>query len=133
MPSLPWTRVAELDPSEDYVVMATRFEVTSRIHMPAILLATQQLWSGFPATVGLVGYAVQARLTDGTLSTLSAWTDGYSLEAFVRGPDHTALVERTRRHLSGSSFAQWMLAAAELPPTWPAAHAALDAAPPRSR
>jgi hypothetical protein len=53
MPSSTWTSVLDLDPDHEYVVMATRFEVTGRRHLVAIMGATQQLWQSLPTTAGL--------------------------------------------------------------------------------
>jgi hypothetical protein len=122
MPSLPWVAVNDLDPAHDYVVMATRFMVTSRWHLPSVMNSTQQLWQSLPTTAGLVGYAFDVSPLQGSLSTLTAWRDRASLTAFVRGPIHASLVTRTGPRMKSSLFSDWMSAGADLPPAWATAH-----------
>ncbi|WP_194602022.1 hypothetical protein [Frondihabitans sp. VKM Ac-2883] len=127
MPSSAWTSVLTLDPERDYVAMATRFEVRSRRHLVAIIGSTQELWQALPTTVGLAGYQFAVSPLQGTLSTLTAWRDRSTLEMFVRGPLHAALVTGTRDLMKASSFADWVSPGAHLPPTWKTANERLDA------
>jgi len=127
MPSSAWTSVLDLDPDHEYVALATRFEVTSRRHLLAIVGSTQQLWRSLPTTAGLAGHQFDVSPRQGTLSTLTAWRDRSSLETFVRGPLHASLVTRTRPLMKASRFAEWVSPGAELPPTWQTANRRLDA------
>jgi hypothetical protein len=129
MPAFPWTPAGPLDPSREYLVLATRFTVTHRRHLPGVLRATQELWQGIGASTGLAGHTARADLVRGTLSTLSAWSDADSLRAFVRGAAHTAVVDATRHRMTASTFASWSELGAALPPVWATADRALaDAA-----
>jgi hypothetical protein len=128
MPALPWTRVLDLDPDAEYVVMATRFAVTSRRHLLGVMNSTHELWRSLPATVGLAGYGFAVSPLRGTLSTLTAWSDRSSLRAFVRGPLHASLVARTGPLMRSSLFAEWTSSRSDLPPTWETAHDRLAAA-----
>jgi hypothetical protein len=132
MPASPWTTVRDLDPDHGYVVMATRFEVTSRRHLLGVMGRTQDLWRSLPTTDGLVGHRFASSPLRGTLSTLTAWRDRASLDAFVRGPVHTSLVTGTRQLLAASAFVAWESPGADLPPTWAAADERLDATRPLS-
>jgi len=76
----------------DYLVMATRFVVTSRWRIPEVVRATQTLWDTLPATGGL----------------------------FVRGDPHLAVIRRTRQWMTDSHFASWTAAGLDLPPNWSA-------------
>jgi hypothetical protein len=127
MPSSTWTSVLDLDPDHEYVVTATRFEVTGRRHLLAIMGSTQQLWQSLPTTAGLAGHQFAVSPLQGTLSTLTAWHDRSSLETFVRGPLHGSLVTRTRSRMTASLFAEWTSLGSDLPPTWEAADDRLDA------
>ena len=120
MPILPWTPINAIDPHGDYLVMATRFVVTSRWRIPEVVRATQTLWDTLPATGGLFGYSLRASVGQQTLSTLTAWRDRDSLNAFVRGDPHLALTRRTRQWMTDSHFASWTAAGLDLPPNWPA-------------
>jgi heme-degrading monooxygenase HmoA len=129
MPTLAWTPTAPIDPDAQYVVMATRFALVHRRDLPGVLSATSGLWSGFGQTAGLVGYSLSSSVTRGTLATLSAWQDGDALLAFVRGPAHEEVVERTRQRMRDSAFVSRHVAGAELPPDWTTADQRLDQAP----
>jgi hypothetical protein len=128
---MPWVTVHELDADHEYVVMATRFVVTSRWHLLGVMNATQQLWQSLPTTAGLAGYAFDVSPLQGSLSTLTAWRDRASLTAFVRGPIHASLVARTGARMKSSLFSDWMSAGADLPPEWAMAHDRLAASPTR--
>jgi heme-degrading monooxygenase HmoA len=118
MPATPWTTVAPLDDHHQYVIMATRFAVSSRRHLPRVFNATRPLWTQLPSADGLMGYTMQASLLRGTLSTLSVWRDDEALRAFVRSAAHRSTAAGTRRWMSSSTFADWTAAGADLPPPW---------------
>jgi heme-degrading monooxygenase HmoA len=73
MPTLPWTPLARADPSEEHVVVASRFGLTSRLHTGRIFSAAQALVSTFPTTPGLIGHSLRAGVVGSSLWTLSAW------------------------------------------------------------
>ena len=122
MPSLHWVSVHDLDPDHDYVVMATRFVVTSRWRLPGVMNSTQQLWQSLSATSGLAGYAFSVSPLRGSLSTLTAWHDRSALMSFARSPVHASLVTRTSPMMKSSRFTEWMSAGADLPAAWKEAH-----------
>jgi hypothetical protein len=128
MPGSAWTSVLDLDPDHEYAVMATRFEVTSRRHLLSIMGSTQDLWRALPTTDGLAGHRFDVAPLRGRLSTLTAWQDKASLDAFVRGPLHATLVTGTHQLMRSSRFAGWASLGADLPPSWAAANERLDAA-----
>jgi hypothetical protein len=130
MPSFPWTSVLDPDLDHDYVVMATRFTLTSRRHLLGVMNSTQELWQSLPSTAGLAGYRFDVSPVAGTLSTLTAWRDRASLTAFVRGPLHASLVAHTSPLMKSSHFAEWTSAGADLPPTWQTARRRLATPPP---
>jgi heme-degrading monooxygenase HmoA len=126
MPTLPWAAVTSLDPEREYVVMATRFLVTSRRHIPQIVRSTQALWDALPKTDGLLGYSLKSSISRRTLSTLTAWTDRDALTAFVQSEPHVLTARRTNQWMTDSHFASWTAASFDLPPTWPMALTRLD-------
>jgi hypothetical protein len=128
MPGSPWTSVLDLDAGHEYVVMATRFTVQSRRRLLGIMASTQGLWQSLPTTPGLVGHQFAVSPARGTLSTLTAWRDRPSLEAFVRGPLHASLARDTRPLMQASRFVDWVALGADLPPSWRGANERLDAA-----
>jgi hypothetical protein len=128
MPGSTWTSVQDLDAGHEYVVLATRFTVRSRRHLLGIIGSTQQLWRSLPTTPGLAGHRFAVSPMRGTLSTLTAWRDRPSLDAFVRGPLHASLVTDTRPLMQASRFTDWVALGADLPPSWRGADERLDAA-----
>lgn len=128
MPGSPWTSVLDLDAGHEYVVMATRFTVQSRRRLLGIMASTQGLWQSLPTTPGLAGHQFAVSPVRGTLSTLTAWRDRSSLEAFVRGPLHASLVRDARPLMQTSRFVDWVALGSDLPPSWRGANERLDAA-----
>jgi hypothetical protein len=128
VPAFPWTATGRLDPHQEYLVMATRFTVTHRRHVPGVLRATQELWREIGASDGLAGYTARADLLRGTLSTLTVWRDAPALRAFVRGEAHVSVMAATRHRLEASTFASWSALGSAGPPGWAVADRALDEA-----
>jgi quinol monooxygenase YgiN len=128
VPSMPWTAISAIDCDDEYVVVATRFVVTRRHHIPVILAATQSLWAELQAADGLLGYALRGSLTRGSLATLSAWRDVAALKEFVRGEQHTRVAANSRPWLRDVAVATWTASGAELPPDWSVANGHLDTA-----
>lgn len=121
MPTLPWTSTSHNDPDADYLIIATRFTVVHRHHLPLVAAATNRLWTDFHHTDGLIGYSLASGLTRGTLSTLSAWRDHDAMLTFIKGPAHQQLVADTRNRLKDSTFSSWQTTGAQLPPARPGA------------
>lgn len=127
MQALPWKATGPVDATQNYLVLATSFAVTSRIRLPAIISATQDLWCSLAATNGLVGYSLQADPLRGTLATLSAWIDQTAVEDFVSGAAHQRVVSATSPWLRGSVIKGWRTIGSELPPRWETARERLAA------
>jgi quinol monooxygenase YgiN len=128
MPTMPWSPVAPVNPSTDYLIMATRFTVVHRHDLARVLAATNTLWSGFGRTPGLIGYSLSSSVIRGTLATLSAWENQDTMHAFVRGPAHQEVIARTRERLRESTITSWQAAGADVPPDWATAERELDKA-----
>ena len=115
---LSWVPITGVEPGRDYVVMATRFGVTSRSRMPRIFSAAQTLISGFTATPGLIGYSLRANILNNSLWTLSAWESGADLHRFVSGPAHGLVVKQTVKWMESSRFVTWKSRGSDLPSSW---------------
>lgn len=117
MPTLPWTALAR-EHSGEYVVVATRFELTSRLRMGRIFSAAQALISTFTSTPGLRGYSLRASITRNALWTLSAWSTESEMRQFVRGAAHVMIVNKTAHWMRASSFVTWVESAGSPVPNW---------------
>lgn len=82
-----------------YQVIATRSAATRIRHIPGVIRSTQMPWPQLITADGLIGCGLYANLTGRTLETLTVWHDRASMTAFVRGRQHTALVDRTRHRI----------------------------------
>lgn len=101
--------------------MATRIR-----HIPGVIRSARMLWPQLITADGLIGYSLYADLTGRTLETLTVWRDRASMTAFVRGRQHTALVDRTRHRIRDSGTSSWTVRGTDLPPSWRTARERLD-------
>ncbi len=129
MLTVPWTPLADVAPDREYVVMATRFRLSRRRHIPAFVRSAQAAWPAIARSAGLLGYSLDADLTRRTFCTLSAWRDGDAIEAFVRSEPHALVVAQTRPWLAGSTFVTWTVRGTQLPVDWKQVRERFRAAP----
>ena len=118
MPTIPWTTLDRTEHDGEYVVVATRFELTSRRHMGRIFSAAQGLIVTFRSTPGLIGYSLRASVVGNSLWTLSAWSSEAQMRQFVRGAAHTMTVKTTSRWMRASSFTTWTESGDTPVPSW---------------
>jgi hypothetical protein len=116
--AISWVPITQTEPDGEYVVIATRFGVTSRGRMPQIFSAAATLISSFTATPGLVGYSLRANAVNSSLWTLSAWKSDAELRRFVGGPAHGVVIDRTVEWMASSRFVTWTSTGSELPTSW---------------
>ena len=115
---MSWHATRELEPVRPYIIMATRFMVTSRRHLPRIINATRALGNELPAADGLMGYSLGFFVRQGSLFTLSAWSTPEDLNLFVLSPAHKSIVTTTTPWMKDSTFARWSTQGRHLPPRW---------------
>jgi heme-degrading monooxygenase HmoA len=82
---------------------------------------------------GLVGYSVRKELIGRTVWTISAWSDEESVRAFVRSDAHRAAMRSGTIPPESFISVQRVLAASDLPLSWPEAEALLSEAAVESR
>lgn len=128
MPTLPWTALARIA-SDEYVVVATRFDLSSRPHIGRIFSAAGVLISTFNSTPGLIGYSLRTSILDGSLWTLSAWSTESEMRQFVRGSAHGMTVNTTARWMRTSSFVTWVESGDAVAPSWQKATRLMRSAP----
>jgi hypothetical protein len=118
MPKLPWTSVTEVDPATEVTIMGSRLPLRSHLAIPGFLLATLRIRKQLKASEGLVGYALDARLTRKTFWTVSAWTSRDHLRRFDRANPHRADVQAIKPKMEPSTFVFWSGTAGDLPVAW---------------
>ena len=118
MPALPWKRIGEVAADAELTVMASRLPLHSGSRIPAFLSATMRIRRQLAEAPGLVGYALDAKLSDKTFWTVSAWRERELLEAFAATDPHRRDVNKIRPHMEPTTFVFWTATADELPITW---------------
>jgi len=118
MPALPWTRIRDPRPEQEYVVMASRLPLASFRYLPAFFRATQHIRKQLSTASGLVGYSLDAHLATKTFWTLSAWESREALNAFSRADPHNTDVTIIRPHMRPTTFVFWTVRGTEVPVRW---------------
>ncbi len=118
MPALPWIRTSSAPPGAELVVLATTLPLRSYRHIPGFLRWTWRIRGQLAEADGLVGYSLDARPLRKTFWTVSAWTSGAAMEAFVRQNPHAAAMAVIRPHMGRSAFVRWTVTTDDLPLRW---------------
>jgi hypothetical protein len=118
MPTVPWRRKLAAQPDTNYLVMASRLPLRSITKVPWFMGLTVSIVRQLERTDGLVGYSLRAQPLAKTFWTLSAWTDGRALGAFVKEMPHHAVMGRLRPHMGPTRFTTWTVPGSALPISW---------------
>ena len=89
VPALPWKRLESVDAATELTVMASRLPLRSHLHLPGFLTATLRIRRQLAEAPGVVGYALDAKLSAKTLWTVSAWRLAASTWRRSPPPIHT--------------------------------------------
>jgi len=115
MPTLPWTPVEESAPDDVVVVLGSKLELRSYRHLIGFLRAALRVRRQVRHSPGALGVSLIAQPFRKTFWTLSAWSDGSQLDAFVSNLPHAEVMRRFHNRLEQASFTTWNHRAAELP------------------
>jgi hypothetical protein len=127
MPAIPWRNLAPVDPTRDYLIMASRLPLLSHLTIPRFVRLTVVVARQLERSQGLVGYTLLAQPIAKTFWTLSAWQDQRSLTSFASTMPHLQVVRDLRPHMGPTTFTRWSVRGAAVPVPWPDAIAHLDA------
>ena len=127
MPTLPWLRIAAGPADSDATVMASRFVLRSRRHVPAFLRAALRVRRQVQGSPGALGVSLIAEPLKATFWTLSAWRDRAALGDFVQKSPHAETMRRFHEHMNDARFKFWTVPSSALPITWTDARARLAA------
>jgi quinol monooxygenase YgiN len=118
MPALPWVQRQPVDPATEYVAMASRLPLRRHRSIPGFLRDAMAIRRQLAQAPGLVGYALDAELTDKTFWTFSVWEDRAALDLFARSDPHTKIIKRLHPLMGQSQFEFFPLPGQRLPLSW---------------
>jgi len=118
MPALPWTARQAVDPSREYVAMASRLPLKRHRSIPGFMRDAMAIRRQLARAPGLVGYALDAELARKTFWTFSVWEDQASLDAFAASDPHRRIIGRLRPRMAKTRFEFFKIAGSDLPKTW---------------
>jgi heme-degrading monooxygenase HmoA len=111
--------------SEVYV-MASRFEVRTRLGSLRFFLNSLRAWRQVQRAPGVFGAALVAHPIQRTFFTLSAWKDRDALYAFARTDPHGTIKRDMSQFMKDSTFTFWSAPASGLPIDWAEARRRID-------
>ncbi|MFD7261522.1 DUF3291 domain-containing protein [Streptomyces sp. NPDC059874] len=130
MPTIPWMPGAAAGEatadSGQAVVMASKLQVASFLHVPRFFLLSLVVWKQLRSTPGVIGASLKAEPLKKTFWTLSAWSDQEALDTFSRSDPHARIVTRLRKVMDRSVFVFHPADRDSLPAGWDDAVARLS-------
>ncbi len=118
MPPLPWKTFGEVEPSREYLVLASLLPLRSYRRIPQFLRLTFAVQKQLASSSGLAGYSLLAQPLSKRFWTLSAWRGQEDLAAFVRALPHADVMRRLHPHMGRPRFVTWTVPGASLPIRW---------------
>jgi hypothetical protein len=125
MPTTPWTVIRQPEPGREYLALLSYLPLLHYRHIPKFVHFTLETQRQLGTAAGLIGYSLDAQLFRKRFWTLSVWDDRDRLMNFVRAAPHSRIMRDLAPHMDKTRFAQWKVAASELPLSWPDAKARL--------
>ena len=114
----PWKSVEALEPSHEYVVLASSIP-------PVSISSTRQMFSGASAvrkqlarTEGVVGFSLLARPLRKQYATLSIWVDERALAAFAGTSPHNEIMTDLAPEMGATKFVRWTITGSDGRPSW---------------
>ncbi|MEU9061372.1 DUF3291 domain-containing protein [Streptomyces sp. NPDC048430] len=122
MPTIPWMPGAAADEatadSGQAVVMASKLQVSSLLHVPRFFLLSLVVWKQVRSAPGVIGASLRAEPLKKTFWTLSAWSGQEALDTFSRSDPHKGIVGRLRKVMARSVFVFYPADRESLPAGW---------------
>ena len=118
MPALPWVQRKPIDPDTEYLAMASRLPLSRHRSIPGFMHDGVAIRHQLAQALGLIGYALDAKLAKKTFWTFSVWENRAALDAFARSDPHRRIIERLRPLMGPTKFEFFALAGSRLPMTW---------------
>ena len=115
MPTLPWTVAGPAEAGSEALVMGSTLVLRSYATVPSFLTAAMKLRKAVQRAPGAYGVSLIAQPILKTFWTLSAWSGQGALDAFVKSPEHAAVMRRFHERMLDSDFRFWTLPVESLP------------------
>ena len=118
MPALPWTTIHPAEPDRTYTVMASRLPLRGYRFIPRFMGQTMKIRRQLAAADGLVGYALDAKLTRKEFWTVSVWESREHLDRFAAADPHASIIRTKPQRMRPTKFVFWACEAADVPVPW---------------
>jgi heme-degrading monooxygenase HmoA len=118
MPALPWTSRTTPDPDAAYVVMGSRLPLRGYRFVPRFLAHSMRIRRQLARADGLIGYALNARLTHKEFWTVSVWQSRDELERFAAANPHAEIIRTKPERMGQSKFVFWTCVGHDVPIGW---------------
>ncbi len=113
-----WKNVAALDPSAEYLVLASSIPPKSVASTWKLFRGSRSVRQQLLTTDGIVGFALLAEPLRKHYATLSVWRDEAALDAFARTRPHDELMAALAPAMGPTTFVRWTIRGADGPPSW---------------
>ena len=114
----PWTRLAKVDQSKEYIALLTYLPLRPYWKIPAFLRFSFQIRRQMRETPGGVGYSLRAKILCRDFWTLSIWENDHALVDFVAKAPHSEAMKSIAPYMGGTKFTRWKLLGSAIPPSW---------------
>jgi hypothetical protein len=114
----PWKTVAALDPSADYLVLASSIPPKSVASTWKLFRGSRVVRRQLLATDGVMGFSMLAEPLRKHYATLSVWRDEAALDTFAQAQPHGRLMNELAPAMGPTKFVRWTISGAAGPPSW---------------
>ena len=128
MPDLPWTSRSQMEPSPEYLVMASHLPLRRLSSTVRFFRAVNAVRGQLAHTDGLIGYTLRARPLARDYWTLSVWKDRDALTEFMRTLPHVEIMTSLKPIMEPTKFIYWTVKGADGRPSFAEALERLAAA-----
>lgn len=118
MLTTPWSSHSKALTNRDYLVMLSHLPLKHYRKIPMFMWYVLLIQRQLKTAEGLIGCALSAKPLHRQYWTLSAWQDTAALSAFVHKKPHRRIMVALQGHMAPTTFIEWWVKGADLPPTW---------------
>lgn len=110
-----WQSFAEPAPESELQGVVGYLNPLGYLTVPRVLWHTRKIEAQLAESVGLVGYALRAKLPQKRFWAVAAWESNESLQQFVRRDPHARIRTALKRERNESWFQRFTLNGEEVP------------------
>ena len=112
-----WQSFAEPTPEAELQGVVGYLNPSGYLTVPRVLWHTRKIEDQLAQSVGLVGYALRAKLPQKRFWAVAAWESDESLQQFVEKDPHARIRKTLKREMNESWFQRFTLNGEEVPMT----------------